>query len=101
MGSTKAAVRLTVRGGRVLILAALVLVAFMAFSSVRTATQAGTASTGPATRTLTVQVGETLWQIAEKVAPRDDPRDTVARIRNLNSLDTAVLQAGQRLIVPT
>jgi LysM repeat protein len=99
MTSTQTAVRLTLRG-RVLVLAVLVLVLFAALSSLRIVTQAGTAPTGPATRTITVHVGETLWQIAEQVAPRDDPRDTVDRIRDLNALNTAVVQAGQRLIVP-
>jgi predicted Zn-dependent protease len=99
MSSTQTAVRLTLRG-RVVMLAILVVVLFAGLSSFRTVTQAGTANTGPATRTITVHVGETLWQIAEQVAPRDDPRDTVDRIRELNALNTAVLQAGQRLIVP-
>ena len=49
---------------------------------------------------MTVQPGQTLWQIALRVAPRDDPRDTVDRIRALNDLDTTAVQAGQRLVVP-
>jgi len=100
MTSTQTAVRITARG-RAVIVVVLVLVAFLAFSSLRTATQAGTNPTGSATRTVTVKVGETLWQIAERVAPRDDPRDTIDRIRSLNSLENAVPQAGQRLIVPS
>ena len=99
MTSTQTAVRLTLRG-RVLVLAVLVVVLFAALSSLRIVTQAGTVPMGPATRTITVHVGETLWQIAEQVAPRDDPRDTVDRIRDLNALNTAVVQAGQRFIVP-
>jgi len=99
MTSTQAALRLTLRG-RVVLVAVLVMLLFAALSSLRTVTQAGTGSAGPATRTITVHVGQTLWQIAEQVAPRDDPRDVVDRIRELNSLNTAVVQAGQRLIVP-
>ena len=91
--------RLT-RRGRALLVLALVLVAFVAFSMMRIAPQAGTAFTGPATSTVTVHPGETLWQIARRVAPQDDVRDTVDRIRELNALDTTVVQAGQRLIVP-
>jgi LysM repeat protein len=97
--SASVALRLT-RRGRVLLVLALMLVAFVAFSSLRVATQAGTAPTGPATATVTVHPGETLWQIARRVAPGDDTRDTVLRIRELNALDTSVVQAGQRLIVP-
>jgi len=99
MTTTNAALRLTLRG-RVVLLAVLVVLLFAALSSLRTVTQAGTSNTGPATRTITVHVGQTLWQIAEQVAPRDDPRDVVDRIRELNALNTAVVQAGQRLIVP-
>jgi hypothetical protein len=96
-----APVRMTSRG-RIVFVLALVLVAFLAVSLLRTGTQAGagTASTGSATRTVTVHTGETLWQIALQVAPSVDPRDTIDRIRDLNSLDTTVVQAGQRLIVP-
>ena len=49
---------------------------------------------------MTVQPGQTLWQIALRVAPRDDPRDTVDRIRSLNDLDTTAVLPGQRLVVP-
>jgi negative regulator of sigma E activity len=44
--------------------------------------------------------GETLWQIAGEVAPGTDRRDTVARIKELNALDTAAVNAGQRIAVP-
>ena len=91
--------RLT-RRGRVVLLLLLVGLAFVAFSTARTATQAGTGPAAPATRYVTVHPGETLWQIARSVAPADDPRDTVDRIRDLNGLDTTVVQAGQRLVVP-
>lgn len=44
--------------------------------------------------------GETLWGIAQQVAPRDDPRDTVARIAEFNSLQSTAVRAGQRLALP-
>jgi LysM repeat protein len=44
--------------------------------------------------------GETLWGIARQVAPGDDPRDTVARIVEFNSLPTTAVHAGQRLALP-
>lgn len=47
-----------------------------------------------------VQAGETLQQIAARVAP-DAPVSQVAeRIRDLNKLDSAALDAGQTLIAP-
>ena len=97
--SRSAPLRLT-RRGRVFLLLLLVALAFVAFSTARTATQAGTGPASPATHFVTVDPGETLWQIARAVAPADDPRDTVDRIRDLNDLNTTVVQAGQRLVVP-
>jgi hypothetical protein len=47
-----------------------------------------------------VQSGETLHQVARRVAPDAPVGDTVTRIRELNGLDTAALQAGQTLIAP-
>ena len=47
-----------------------------------------------------VAAGETLWQIAESIAGDRDVRDVVHEIMRLNNLDTAALQAGQRLALP-
>jgi LysM repeat protein len=49
---------------------------------------------------VTVAPGETLWAIANEVAPDDDPRDTVQRILDLNALESSGVQAGQRIAVP-
>ncbi|BBY78976.1 LysM peptidoglycan-binding domain-containing protein [Mycolicibacterium pulveris] len=47
-----------------------------------------------------VHTGETLTQVAQRVAP-DAPVGAVAeRIRELNELDSAALHAGQTLIAP-
>jgi Tfp pilus assembly protein FimV len=44
-----------------------------------------------------VQPGDTLWSIAAAVAPNDDPRSVVDRLREANGTD--VLQAGDRLVI--
>lgn len=44
-----------------------------------------------------VAPGETLWSIAERVAPDRDPRTVVAGIQRLNDLPTAAVRAGQTL----
>lgn len=50
--------------------------------------------------TVTVQSGQTLWQIASDVAlPGEDVRDVVAEIKEVNGLATADIQAGQQLYV--
>ena len=50
---------------------------------------------------VTVESGQSLWSIAEKVAPSADPRDVIADIVSLNQLDTAVVSPGQQLAIPT
>lgn len=50
--------------------------------------------------TVTVLAGDTLWAIAQQVAPAADPRDVVDEIVRLNALDGATVRAGQRIAVP-
>lgn len=50
---------------------------------------------------VTVQTGETLWGLAEEIAPSADPRDVIADIVSLNQLPSADVQPGQRLAVPS
>ncbi len=47
-----------------------------------------------------VQAGESLQQVAERVAPGVPVAHVVDRIRELNKLESAVLDAGQSLIAP-
>jgi LysM repeat protein len=55
----------------------------------------------PRTTTVVVSPGETLWDIAQQVAPQTDPRTTVAEIEQLNSLsDAGSILVGQPLTVP-
>ena len=47
-----------------------------------------------------VQAGETLQQVAHRVAPDAPMGQVVERIRELNHLDSVALDAGQTLIAP-
>ncbi|MDP7721225.1 LysM peptidoglycan-binding domain-containing protein [Mycobacterium sp. TY814] len=47
-----------------------------------------------------VEPGESLQQLASRVAPGAPVRDVVERIRNLNALDSNSVAAGQTLIAP-
>jgi hypothetical protein len=47
-----------------------------------------------------VQTGETLQQVAHRVAPDAPLGQVVERIRQLNQLDSVALDAGQTLIAP-
>lgn len=52
------------------------------------------------TNVVHVQVGETLWDVAERSAPASDPDAVVSRIRELNSLPDTDVVPGQSLVVP-
>ena len=47
-----------------------------------------------------VQAGESLQQVAQRVAPDAPVGDVIERIRELNELETVALNAGQTLIAP-
>lgn len=50
--------------------------------------------------TYVVRSGDTLWSIAERHAPGDDPRAVIHEIVVLNDLRDAPLVPGQPLLVP-
>lgn len=49
---------------------------------------------------VTVLAGQSLWQIAAKVAPNQDPRDFIAAVVSLNGLTSADVTPGQRIALP-
>ena len=99
-----APLRLTSRGRAVLRgLVIVLMLLVMATSGLALARGARAAAGGAPTvvvHTHVVLPGETLWGIAQQVAPHEDPRDTVARIVEFNSLTTTAVRAGQRLALP-
>ncbi len=90
-------VRLTVRGRAVLVLL-FAMLAFVAFGAGRASAGAGDAA--PPVTYVTVAPGETLWAVAERVVPGADPRDTVARLMEVNGVTPQSLRPGRRLAVP-
>jgi hypothetical protein len=50
---------------------------------------------------VTVEPGESLWQVAQSVAPNADPRDVIGNILSLNDLSSGDVQPGQSLAIPT
>ena len=97
----RSTVRLTRRGRLVIIVAALV-VAFAIGVFVTAAGSVATQEPGTPEPTRIVQVGsgDTLWGIAAELAEDGEIRAMMEQIERLNALDTSVLQAGQRLVVP-
>ncbi|KGJ79023.1 hypothetical protein GY21_06435 [Cryobacterium roopkundense] len=69
------------------------------------------AGAGPATGPLqtelvsftyvTVAAGESLWDVAQNIAPSKDPRDVIVEIMSLNQMPGDSVQPGQRLALPT
>jgi len=57
-------------------------------------------SVAPATETLVVQQGDSLWSIASELDPGADPRGMVHRIQELNGIGDWPIVPGQRLVVP-
>lgn len=96
--------RLTVRGRRVLaLLAALpaVIALTIAIVSGGGALASGESSAPAGTFTeVTVLPGDTLWSLAESVAPAADPRDVIDAIIRLNVLASGQLEAGQTISIP-
>lgn len=96
--------RLTARGRRVFaFVAALPVVIALAIAVVGGGAALASNETGVASGTfteITVMSGETLWSIAEDVAPDSDPRDVVAEITRLNALENGSVAAGQRIAIP-
>ena len=60
----------------------------------------GFALKGSADNTITVQSGDSLYSIGARVPNAPSPAQVVEDIRSLNALDSDVLQAGQKLILP-
>lgn len=48
----------------------------------------------------TVNAGQSLWELAESLAPSADPRDVIAEIMTLNGLESASILPGQLLAIP-
>jgi hypothetical protein len=95
--------RLTARGRRaVLAIAALPLAAGIGFaalsggSAIASNDDVATASFD----TVAVMPGDTLWSIAESIAPGADPREVIGDITRLNMLQGGALQIGQELAIP-
>jgi Tfp pilus assembly protein FimV len=90
--------RLTHRGRVVVVLLVLALLVVGGFVLGRVSSQAA----GPAKPlpTVTVHAGETLWDLAARVAPHADRRALVLRIEALNHLAGGRVEVGQQLRLP-
>jgi hypothetical protein len=91
------------RRGRLALLLVIAALLFTAFSLGRAGSSASgdsSAPTAPRVEQTTVMPGDTLWSVAKRIAPDNDPREVVAQIRELNDLRSSELQVGQQLLLP-
>lgn len=49
---------------------------------------------------VTVQQGDSLWEMAAEYAPTEDPRDWIAEVAMLNALTSVDLTPGQQIALP-
>lgn len=96
--------RITRRGravlGTLLVVPVAAVLVSMAVSSIPAAASADDVAGSADFAYVTVGAGESLWSVAERVAPESDPRDVIADIERLNGLDSSAVAAGQSLAIP-
>lgn len=99
--SPKTRLRLTRRGRRVIaFLAALpIVVAAFAFAINGGGAVATAESSANTYSYVTIAAGESLWHLAQSLAPTADPRDVIAEIVSLNNI-SGEIQPGQRIAIP-
>jgi LysM repeat protein len=92
----RAPLRLTVRGRLVAALAAVAVALAIILAAVAGAAGRSPAS-APAPNRVVVTRGDTLWTLAQRVAPGTDPRKEVVLLQRLNHLSGVALVPGQVL----
>jgi hypothetical protein len=92
--------RITRRGRIVLGAVAALPAIVLATASLLGAESATATSESVQLEVVTVEAGETLWQLAESVAPAADPRDVVHDVLSLNGITSADIEAGVELEIP-
>lgn len=96
-GQMSPSARKFLRGAVVLGLAA---GSIFGFVSTAVATSSTSQSASSDFEYVTVSAGQTLWGLAESLAPNTNPQDWMQEVVNLNNLSTTDLIPGQRIAVP-
>lgn len=58
-------------------------------------------ATGDSLTWVTVEGGQSLWDLAAEIAPTEDPREFAAQVVDFNHLASSEIQPGQELAIPT
>ena len=99
-GPRPSGLRLTRRGRLVVFLTFLTAALTVLFGVLSgAATGSGERGRPVPVRIVQVEAGDTLWNIATRAAPGEDPRELIDEIEELNSLDGS-LRVGSEIAVP-
>lgn len=87
---------------RIMVLASflLAIAATVSFFTPQAEADSSRTSVSTAFTYVNVRAGQDLWALAEQYAGEVDHRDWVAKLINLNALESNTLQPGQRLALP-
>lgn len=99
--SNTAPMRLTRRGRRLLTAISLSIVLSVSWPALVNMAGASNTSMGnqQLTNWVTVQSGDTLWEIARSISPDRDPREVVWEIKQINALSDGLI-TGERIRIP-
>jgi len=92
--------RTYVRRRRTVAVVAAALVAVLMSPLAAGAVRRGEPSAPAAQQVVVVQTGDTLWSIAQRVRPGDDPRVVAGEITAANGVQPGALVVGSSLVVP-
>jgi LysM repeat protein len=99
--AARQSIRLTARGrAAVFFLLSVITLLLVMVAVGGTSADASATSGGPATSSVVVQAGDSLWTIAKSLQPNGDPRSMMQTLVELNGLSSSPLIPGQQLIVP-
>ena len=97
----RARLRITARGRAVLLaLVAAPLVAVLLMLALNGGGATATLDAGAPAQVVMIEPGQSLWSLAESIAPGADPRDVIEELVAFNRLGSADVWAGQQIAIP-
>ena len=99
--AARARLRMTRRGRSVLLaLVSLPIVVMLLALALNGGGATASLEAGAPAEIVMVQPGESLWTLAERIAPGADPRDVIEELKAFNRLASADVWAGQQISIP-
>ena len=92
--------RTYVRRRRTVAVVATALIAVLLSPLAAGAVRRGEAPVPAAQQVVVVRSGDTLWSIAQRVRPGDDPRAVASLMASVNDVEAGSLTVGSSLVVP-